>query len=353
MDRIPFREEELQIVGSYVATRGSGVPKYNTPVTPKENLDLWLKGDSPLWIPTLNDFLSFTPRVVADNVARGFAFDAEPPLTAEESGGPDMFGTEWVFIPQAGGSMVRPGSPRFTNANDWRDVINIPDVDSFDWETSAEINKGLRNSGRAFQATIMTGLFERLISFMDFENAAIALVDDEQQDAVHDLFNELADFNIRLIDKHLEYYGIDGVNFHDDWGSQRDPFFSLDTAREMLVPYLRRIVDHCHGKGLFFNLHSCGKNEKVVPAYIDAHVDMWAGQTMNDKEMLYEKYGDQIKLGLDLPDFKPGTPKDELEAFAKQFVAKYPKGNVFLSTRRVSPELIELLYKYSRIELCG
>ena len=353
MHRVSYSDEELKIIGSYVASRGGDVPKYNTPISPKENLDLCLSGEKPLWIPTLNDFLSFTPRVVADNVARGFAFDAEPPLTAEQSGGPDMFGTEWIFMPQAGGSMVRPGSPRFTNANEWRDVITIPDVDSFDWETSAQVNSRLRNSGRAFQATIMTGLFERLISFMDFENAAIALVDDEQQDAVHDLFSELADFNIRLIDKHIEHYGIDGVNFHDDWGSQRDPFFSLDTAREMLVPYLRRIVDHCHEKGLFFNLHSCGKNEKVVPAYIDAHVDMWAGQTMNDKQMLYEQYGDQIILGLDLPAFRPGTPKEELEDFAKQFVKRYSRGNVFLSTRFVSRDLIELLYKYSRIELCG
>ena len=80
---------------------------------------------------------------------------------------------------------------------------------------------------------------------------------------------------------------------------------------------------------------------------------MWAGQTMNDKEMLYEKYGDQIKLGLDLPAFAPNTPKEELEAFAKQFVKKYAKGNIFLNTRRVSPELIELIYQYSRIELCG
>ena len=98
MNRIPFQKEELTIVGSYVATRGGAVPKYNTPVTPKENLDLWLRGETPFWIPTMNDFLSFTPRIVADNVARGFAFDAEPPLSAEESGGPDMFGTQWVFI---------------------------------------------------------------------------------------------------------------------------------------------------------------------------------------------------------------------------------------------------------------
>ena len=353
MSGYPYSDEELKVVGSYPATRGPDTPKLNTPVTPMENLNRLRRGEKPLWIPTQNDFTSFTPRVVPDNVARGFAFDAEPPLTPEQSGGPDMFGTEWVYITQAGGSMVRPGSPRFTNANDWRDVITFPDLDTYDWETSGKINARFRDSGRAFQATIMTGLFERLISFMDFENAAIALVDDEQQDAVHDLFDALADFNIRLIDKHIEYYGVNAICFHDDWGSQRDPFFSLDTAREMLVPYLRRIVDHCHEKGLFFNLHSCGKNEKVVPAYIDAHVDMWAGQTMNDKEKLYEMYGDQIIIGFDMPAFRPGTPKEELEAFAKDFVVRHAKGNVFINTRGVSPVLVELLYKYSRIQLWG
>ena len=35
---------------------------------------------------------------------------------------------------------------------------------------------------------------------------------------------------------------LDGVLFHDDWGSQRAPFFSLDVCMEMVAAYLKQIV---------------------------------------------------------------------------------------------------------------
>ena len=113
MERVPYSDDELKIVGNYVST-GAPVPRYNTPVTPRENINHWIRGEKPLWLPTTDDFVFITPRIIADNVARGFAFECLPPLTAEESGGPDMFGTEWVYVPQVGGSMVKPGGFRMS-----------------------------------------------------------------------------------------------------------------------------------------------------------------------------------------------------------------------------------------------
>ncbi len=78
-----------------------------------------------------------------------------------------------------------------------------------------------------------------------------------------------------MIDKYLEILRLDGVVLHDDWGGQRSPFFSLQLCREMIVPYLKHIADHCHSKGLWFQQHCCGKNEMLVPAMLDAGVDMW------------------------------------------------------------------------------
>ena len=349
MKRIPYSDDELKIVGEYISTMAP-VPKYNTPVTPKENIAAWVKGEKPLWIPTTDDIMFITPRVIVDNIARGFAFENMPPLKPEECGGPDMFGTQWVFVEQVGGSMFRPGNPRLLDANDWKEVITLPDPDTFDWESSAKLNAPLKDSGRSFQAMLLNGLFERLISFMDFEGAVMALIDDDQKDAVHDLFSHLADIHIKIIDKHIEYYGIDGVTMHDDWGSQRAPFFSLATAEEMLVPYVRRIADHCHEKGLWFQQHSCGKNEMLVPAYIDAHVDIWNGQPMNDKYMLYDKYGDQILLGIDLPDMTDASD-EEVDKFAREFAEKFKKGNVIINTRGARRDLLDAIYKYGRIAL--
>ncbi len=112
MERVSYSDNELKIVGNYMGTSASA-PRYNTPVTPRENINQWIRGEKPLWFPTTDDFVFITPRIIADNIARGFAFECLPPLTAEESGGPDMFGTEWVYVPQVGGSMVKPGIPGF------------------------------------------------------------------------------------------------------------------------------------------------------------------------------------------------------------------------------------------------
>ncbi|MBQ3165842.1 MAG: hypothetical protein IJC01_00740, partial [Clostridia bacterium] len=84
---------------------------------------------------------------------------------------------------------------------------------------------------------------------------------------------------------------------HDDWGSQRAPFFSLDTCMEMIVPHIKKIVDFCHSKGLWFQQHSCGKNEMLVPAYIAAGVDLWCPQPMNDIVKLVKEYGDKLLFG--------------------------------------------------------
>ena len=88
-----------------------------------------------------------------------------------------------------------------------------------------------------------------------------------------------------------------------------------------------------------------------MPAYIEAHVDIWCGQTMNDKDMLYKQYGDQILLGMDLPAFPEGTSKEEIDAFAEDFAKKYSKGNILVNARGVRREILEAVYKYSRIAL--
>jgi hypothetical protein len=136
-------------------------------------------------------------------------------------------------------------------------------------------------------------LFERLISFLDFENAAICLIDEEQKEDVHSFFQKLTDFYCTMIDYAAKYFpAIDAVYFHDDWGAQKAPFFSVDTCREMLAPYIRQIVECCHKNGKFFDFHCCGKSEKMAPIMVECGMDMWCGQPINDKISLIQTYGE-------------------------------------------------------------
>lgn len=293
-------------------------------ITPRENYLRTLRHQNPQWIPMKSDSINFSPRIYPDNVARAFVIDGQPydgPV-----GGPDIFGIQWKYIPVAGGSMVEPGKPFLEDISQWKEKVVFPDIDQWDWEKSAEENREFLNTDKLVTIWIFNGMFERLISFLDFEAAAVALIDEDQQEDVKELFQALVDFYKKLLDKFAACYHIDAVFFHDDWGSQRAPFFSLDTCREMLVPYMKQIVDHCHSLGLLFDFHCCGKNESLVPAMIECGMDMWGGQPINDKQKLVAAYGDQILLGAHDP-FTPAhpVPEDDEELYrqVEEFLAPY------------------------------
>ncbi|MCL1804125.1 MAG: methyltransferase [Eubacteriaceae bacterium] len=334
MDRIPFSPDELVEAGTFPSATGvmPGAVKFSTPISPKDNYFAAIKKENPLWMIKGGDTAMFAPRVVPDNFARVFVVERQMQTDEEKEfvatvGSPDMFGIMWEYVPVTGGSIVRPGLPALDDANNWKDVITFPDLDSYDWEGAREANIELFGTEQALNTWQLNGMFERLISWMDFENAAMALIDDEQKDALHEIFDKLADLYIDLAAKYKEYFRMDYFYFHDDWGSQRSPFFSLATAREMLVPPLKKIVDACHDMGMLVEFHSCGANAKLVPAMIEIGFDVWNGMSLiNDKAAIWEEYGDQIVIGFGAADIGlvgMEVTEEAAIAAAEAFVEKY------------------------------
>lgn len=359
MRKIPFDEKEMKVKG-YIQDFQDypAVPVFHYPVSVKEGYGL-LYEKNPLWIPTIGEFFFFSPSVIPDCVARASVTEAVD-FPEERWGGKDMFGIEWEYIPIAGGSMVRPGEELFEDANDWYDKIVWPDIDSWDWEGSADMNREFLNNGRANFLRFYNGCwFERLVSFMGFENAAIALIDDSQQEAVSELFEKVTDLYCRIVDKCCDAYDIVGFNVHDDWGSQRAPFFSYETGREMIVPWMKKLTDHIHSKGKIADLHSCGCIGNQIENFIAAGWDSWAPQPMNDVETYYENYGDQIILEVIPENFDAkNASAEEQKEMARKFVEKYCKPGKpvkigYYGTDVLTQAYSEELYKQSRIAYCG
>ena len=94
-----------------------------------------------------------------------------------------------------------------------RKFIKFPNLDDYDWEGSSKRLKEVTEAGRAVSVWVMNGIFERLISFMEFENAALALIDEDQKDAVHALFSRLCDFYDDMFKRFKKYYNADGIYF--------------------------------------------------------------------------------------------------------------------------------------------
>lgn len=357
MKKIPFNESELKVVSELPNFMGTSNPVYDFPITMREAGVSTFRDKDPMWMVTDIEVNYFTPSVIPDNGARGFVFEGEP-YPREKFGGKDMFGIEWEYIDVAGGSMVKPGNPLMTDANEWKEKVVFPDIDKWDWEGSAKLNKEYLNNGRCNVMMLLNGCwFERMISFMDFEDAAVALIDDEQTDAVKEMLHELTSLYLRLVDKCLEHYDLDGFSIHDDWGAQKDPFFSAEAAREIILPEMKRFVDHVHSKGKFVDLHSCGHIEARCDIFVEAGFDSWTPMPMNNTQDLYEKYGDKIVLGIvsDAP-FDPATTSEaDQRAAARAFVEKYTKpgkpamySTFYNPPGMLTPAFREEMYKASR-----
>lgn len=361
MERIPFSPDEM--TPRYVEPGFPGCAEraiFQTPVSLKENLVAAVRDKRCWFMPNVLDVQHYDPRIIPDNLARGEVWDGGEPFTPDPDGEQDVFGVTWLYDPVVRGSMVRPGAPLLEDIEDWKDVIVFPDVDSWDWDAQAELDKDYFTAeGYAYMATVFTGFFERLISWMDFEEAAIAMIDEESKPYVHELFDKLADLYISYIDHITAYAPIDGFELHDDWGSQKSTFMAVETVREMVLPYLKRVVDHAHEKGLFFQLHSCGKIESLVPTMIDAGVDLWMGQSLNDKKALFDRFGDKIMFEVELPAVGAQATREEVWEAAQQFADDFIVDGkpCAISIYSVVPEVpaafTDAIYEISRQRYCG
>ena len=350
---------------------GRPVEQFSFPLNQHDSCTAAFKRE-PWWqMYQASDTTVFTPHIIPDDIARGFVFEAETPKFFDKKGGPDMFGIEWEWVEQVGGSMVRPGVPFMEEIEEWREKIVWPDVDSWDWEGCAKANNGTYLKPENFnQMWFHTGYFERLIALMEFENALMAIFDEDSKEEVHAFFDKLTDLYIDIFQHVVDYFpDVNAVFFHDDWGSQKETFFSPALVEEMIVPYMKRITDFLHSKNIFCEFHSCGNNYKQVPNMIKAGWDMWAPQLMNDCYKIYDDFGDQIIIctfPMNIPedimalgsDAARGEafaklPEEEQRRIAREYIHRTnkigkPSAYNFYATHFVTPAVREEMYVESR-----
>ena len=342
MSRPSFSEKEFEVIGMYpgierfeVAAGSISIPEspiLNTPISVKENWRLLLDNKKPYWIPSTGwifcEQLQFRPRICPDNIVNHQVFDGGPSFDYDALGKvahSDWFDLDWEWEPQISGATVRPGNPKIKDITHWEDYVTIPNLDDLDWESYKEENQRYVEIDKLAELGLQMSLWERLMCLMDVDNAAIALIDDDQKKGVHRFFDALCNFYDDYIGRMSEMFNIDCVYVHDDWAHQNGPFFSIDTAREMLLPYLKRIVESAHKRGLYYEHHSCGRAQDFVPVWIEAGVDIWAGQSnINDQEMLAHKYkNDPIVMCVPNPPIPLDAGDNELRKMAEDWVAKY------------------------------
>jgi len=211
-------------------------------------------------------------------------------------GGYDGFGVRWVSPSSGAGAQIpAPGEFILKDVTKWKE-INFPDLDVFDWESSAATDMNdVNRDEKVIDFGSGNGPFERLASLMGFEEALIALF--EEPEACNDFFTALTDFKTKVAEKVVKYYNPDCFTYYDDIATERGLFMSPATYRELIKPHHKRLCQAVINLGMKPIYHCCGRAEDIVEDMIDCGYEAWTSvQASNDISTILEKYGDRLAI---------------------------------------------------------
>lgn len=235
--------------------------------------------------------------------------------------GKDWLGCDWIYDP-VNDCCVQDVSkpPILEDIEDWRETLVFPDLEAQDWEANAAADGvGQFDPNKANYYIIDQGLFERLHSLMGFENAMCAMLTDPEE--VGALLDRITEMKLRMLEILAKYYHLDVVNYMDDWGTQLDLFFSPDTWRELIKPRTQRVIDKSHELGMKFELHSCGKIDKLIPEIAGMGVDSLQCMGINDVAAMKKITGDKMGYTVS-PRYQKYSAMDEMGQLTEENLTK-------------------------------
>ncbi len=310
------------------------VPLPDYPISAVENFKRAAARDNPIWVPnSLIDFQTL--------VTRG-------PLFGEQSGVAhvkdmkdgdryiDWFGCDWTWVAEAGGPMLTPGTLLLDDITEWETGVKFPDLDNIDWEPQVkEFMENKYTPSKVMHINIGAGCTERLVAILGgYTESMLALA--VEPEAVIDFLSRFSDFTIDFLSRLFKMFPVDMVTMHDDWGTERDTFFSEKMMEEIVFEPTKRIVDYVKSNGKVFELHSCGNITRFVPYMIDMGIDFMQIQrrAVNIPEVKI-KYGDRIGVNTQIEGIAQNvmlnSEEEYLEAIRKT-VDLYAKGGGFYTS---------------------
>ena len=313
------------------------MPKRVIPV--KENYIRAITGKEPYWMPCY---------FYESNIVWPDTIEEHP---VPEVTGYDWWGVYWQMVDQVGGMITKPGTRTISDFSKWKEELEWPDISQVDFETDGKkIQKNL-DPERVHIYECTEGIFERLHELIPFAESLIAFY--EEPELLDEFFDKMADYKIETTQKVFQYYGrVDGVLYHDDWGTERAGFFSNEMFDKQLLPHEKKFLHWVKKQGKFIELHSCGKNIQYIPEMLEMGVDYWYPQhRANPYDELY-KYNDRLSFAFDI-DIPAGVDEAETRRYVRDFVDHYGEhGRMLASLLTVTDPkqqeaAMDELYNYS------
>jgi uroporphyrinogen decarboxylase len=147
------------------------------------------------------------------------------------------------------------------------------------------------------------------------------------------------------------------VHFQDDWGSQKDLFFNPQIWRSLIKPHVARVINAAHELNILFDMHSCGKIDRIVDEIVEMGVDVLDPvQPINDLQRWNDDYhGKVIFMGaLDAQNVidNPDSTEDDIKREVQEKTDLFAKNGYFIPFAvALSPRVMDALdesYIYGR-----
>jgi hypothetical protein len=336
------------------------VPVFDTPITPRENFRRAISRRDPVWFPNAvtdaqsvmtNDVMGQPPapglQIHSDLGARG---------ATEDYDFTDWFGAQWTWVCSAGGAMLKPGTKLLCDITDWEKELIWPDLTQWGFaEKAAWYMKNMYDESKALIYDIGRGVTERLVSLLGgYTDGMLALA--TEPEAVRDFFDRYADFVVDTFEAINALYPLDMVTLHDDWGAEKDTFFSERMMEELVFEPTKRIIDHIHSKGVLLEMHSCGNVTRFMPYIIKLGADVAQLQRRAvDLPQMKKKYGNEIGYCLGVEGVELGksmTREEFITAIRGTLDIFAPGGGSYINVFSSDPELnwagLAEVYYYGR-----
>lgn len=117
---------------------------------------------------------------------------------------------------------------------------------------------------------------------------------------MHRINNDLADFNIRVVEALFPILKPDMVGFAEDMSYNHGPMLSYDFFKEFLMPYYKKVIPHIKKYGVKVLIDSDGDITSMIPWMYEAGIQgvyPLERQAGVDIVKIREKYPDFLMLG--------------------------------------------------------
>ena len=324
-ERIPYKAPGAKFENVGTSMFPIDVPVFDYPIDVKENFRRALDRKNPLWVPNAVNDCNY---VLGGDLSglSDLKFDF-----LERCDWVDLFGCTWEWIPEAGGSMLKPNQkPVLDDITDWEKDIVWPDLNEERIKNCCEAVQKRANfhPGKVNYYDFGQGCTERLVAVLGgYEQAMLALA--VEPDACREFMAELSRFNCRMFDLISKYFPTDMIMYHDDWGPERATFFSEKMMEEIVYGPSEIFFKHVKESGVYIDFHSCGNVKNFMPYAVSLGADLMQLQPRCNDLLEYKKlYGD--KLGFDV--YLLPITKEMILDDTKYYVDNMAQGGGLFST---------------------